>query len=239
MSDHHQLGVYVPNQKQIEGVDPSFIKKGLFLAREKTIQVTEEIKLALKQGMNESDARQLSLSVFEKHGVKKHWHKPWVRFGEGTTLSFYDPISESLLQANDIYHFDFGPVWPSEVLGLEGPLEYEGDYGNTFVFGSNEEAEHMIKSLHESFYEVKTHWKRENVSGEDLYKLFKKSIETKGYIFVDKVDGHRIGDFPHHKYTKDRLSKISFVPTSGLWVLEAMICHPQKKMGAFFEDIMD
>ena len=69
VSDQHQLGVYADNQKQIEGVDPNFIKTGLFLAREKTIQAVEEIRLGLRVGMNEAEARLLALSVFEKLGT--------------------------------------------------------------------------------------------------------------------------------------------------------------------------
>ncbi|MGZ3774254.1 MAG: M24 family metallopeptidase [Pseudobdellovibrionaceae bacterium] len=227
------------NKDQIEKVDPQFLTEGLIRARAKTIDVMHEIRSALTEGMNENDARLLTLSIFQNHGVSKHWHKPWIRFGEGTTLSFYDPISESKLNKNDIYHLDLGPVWPAEKLGLEGDMEYEGDYGDTFVFGSNDEAQKMIDALHDSFHETKKSWKEKELSGEDLYKVFKDNVESKGYIFVDKVDGHRISDFPHHKYTRDRLSKISFVPTSSLWILEAMICHPVQKIGAFYEDIMN
>ncbi|MGZ3770253.1 MAG: M24 family metallopeptidase [Bdellovibrio sp.] len=239
MSDLHQLGIYSADQAQMEKVDPQFLNEGLLRARAKTIEVLHEIRNALKEGMSENKARLLTLSIFQSHGVSKHWHKPWIRFGEGTTLSFYDALSESNLKKNDIYHLDFGPVWPAEKLGLDGDIEYEGDYGDTFVFGTNEEAQKMINALHDSFHETKKSWKQNELSGQNIYKVFKDIVESKGYVFIDKVDGHRISDFPHHKYTRDRLSKISFVPTSSLWILEAMICHPNQKMGAFYEDIMD
>jgi hypothetical protein len=239
MSDLHQLNVSALDQATIEKVDPHFIAEGLYRARDKTALVLHEIRKEFKEGLSENDARILALSIFQDHGVTKHWHRPYIRFGEGTILSFYDPISENCLKENDIYHLDLGPVWPSHKLGLDSELEYEGDYGDTFVFGdSNHEATKMIEALHEVFNLVKNEWQNNKLAGTEIYHFFSEQISNKGYVFVEKVDGHRVSDFPHHKYTKDRLSKIDFTPTNSLWILEAMICHPTLKMGAFFEDLL-
>jgi methionine aminopeptidase len=239
MSDLHQLQVSALDRSTIENVDPKFIVEGLFRARNKTVEVLHEIRKEFKEGLSENDARSLALSIFKDHGVTKHWHRPYIRFGEGTLLSFYDPISENRLALNDIYHLDLGPVWPSEKLGLDSELEYEGDYGDTFVFGdSNQEAVNMIDALHEVFYLAKNEWQNNQLAGTEIYRFFNEQISKRGFVFIEKVDGHRVSDFPHHKYTKDRLSKIDFTPSNSLWILEAMICHPTLKMGAFFEDLM-
>ena len=238
MSDNHALGILIQNQKDIEGIDSSALWDGFLLARSKTLEVMEVIKGELKEGLSENEARLLSLNIFSDYGVKKHWHRPYIRFGEGTLFSFQDPISENVLKVNDPYHFDLGPVWPAAKLGIDSEVEYESDYGDTFIFGKNEEAEKMIKSLHEAFLVTKNEWAVNKLTGIDIYLRFKKEVESRRYIFVDNVDGHRISEFPHHKYTKDRLSKIRFVPSASLWILEAMIHHPKLKMGAFFEDIM-
>lgn len=238
MSENHALGILAQNQSEIEGIDPRALWDGFLRAREKTLEVIDVIKGELKEGISENDARLLTLNIFADFGVRKHWHRPYIRFGEGTLFSFLDPVSENRLAPDDAYHFDFGPVWPADKLGMDSEIEYESDYGDTFIFGKNLEAELMIKALHESFEITKKAWSSEQLNGVEIYQRFKKEVEARGYKFVESVDGHRISEFPHHKYTKDRLSKIRFVPSSSLWVLEAMIHHPYLKMGAFYEDLM-
>ena len=112
-----------------------FILEELMRAREKTIAVTYEIKKAIEIGMTEDDARKLSLDFLA--WCKEHWHKPYIRFAQGTTLTFHNPLQPSYkLQQGDIFYIDLGPIWPNEELGLH----YEGDYGDTFVYGENNEA---------------------------------------------------------------------------------------------------
>ncbi len=238
MSDLHQLGVSADSQSDLEKVGEQFMVSGLLKAREKTIEVLNVIRSEFKEGQSENDARLMALSIFEDYGVKKHWHRPFIRLGEGTVLSFHDPISESRLKPNDVFHLDLGPVWPSEKLGLSSSLEYEGDYGDTFVFGKNDDAVKMIEAVHRILLEAQAEWKKKKISGETIYQFMKQQAEKSGYVFVDRVEGHRVSDFPHHKYTRESLSKINFIPKSSLWVTEIMICHPNLKMGAFYEDLM-
>lgn len=239
MSDLHQLQVTSSSdQVDIEKVDPQFITEGLLRARVKTMEVLEVIRNEMKEGHSESEARRTAVSVFKTYGVTKHWHQPYIRFGEGTTLSFHEPLSSNQLKNHDVYHLDLGPVWPSDLLGMGPGLEYEGDYGDTFVYGENAEAQKMINTLHDIFHLTKQTWKEKCPSGKNLYQFFKEQVESQGYIFVEEVEGHRIGDFPHQKYTQKRLSQIEFAPSNSLWILEAMIRHPKLKMGAFYEDLM-
>jgi hypothetical protein len=238
VSDLHQLQVTRIDQSETEKLDPRFIVDGLLRAREKTVEVLEAIRGQLKEGLSETEARFLALSIFKDFGVTKHWHQPYIRFGEGTALSFREPLSNHQLKVDDVYHLDVGPVWPSQRLDIEPGLEYEGDYGDTFIFGKNPEAQKMIDVLHEVYHLVKREWEQKKISGEKIYQFFKEQVENSGYIFIEKVEGHRISDFPHQKYTRKRLSNIEFAPAHSLWVLEGMICHPKIQMGAFYEDLM-
>ncbi|MBS1960797.1 MAG: hypothetical protein JST04_01170 [Bdellovibrionales bacterium] len=55
---------------------------------------------------------------------------------------------------------------------------------------------------------------------------------------MEKVDGHRMADFPHHRYAKERLAEVPFVPSPDLWVLELQLNDPANRFGAFFEDLL-
>jgi hypothetical protein len=84
----------------------------------------------VQEGMTEREAMKMAFEVFKENGVTKHWHKPYVRFGPGTALSFNDPLqSDYRLQKDDPFYIDLGPAWRDEETGIE----YEGDVGN-FLF---------------------------------------------------------------------------------------------------------
>ena len=240
MEQPHTLGVYTPAQTVLENVASKFLIEGLLHAQKKTVVVLHEIRAHLKVGMTENDARLLALEIFKQHGVTKHWHRPYIRFGAGTTLTFNHPIqADYRLQENDPYYLDLGPVWPAED---DTGLEYEGDYGDTFVFGTsggtNAEAEKCAELSRKLFQEVQALWRREKLSGEALYLYLEKRAAELGYKLADDVLGHRLGDFPHQKYSKERLAKLKFTPKDSLWVLEVQLVDPQNRFGAFFEDLL-
>ncbi len=235
MYQPHPVGVLSSTQL-IEGVDPAFVAQGLYRARKNTIQVLDEFRGSLLEGMTENDARILALDIFKAHGVIKHWHKPYIRFGAGTRLTFHDPLQPDYrLRAGDPYYADFGPVWSDPELGLE----YEGDYGDSFVFeGSHPEAEKCAKIARQLFFEAQAKWKNEHLSGEEIYRFLQKRADETGYKLLESVAGHRIGDFPHHKHSKQNLSQVQFEPKESLWILEVMLLDPLDRFGAFFEDLL-
>lgn len=235
MSHPHPLGVFAPSTEAIEAVHPQFVMEGLYRAREKTIGVLSEVRSQLRVGMTEDDARKLTLEIFAARGVTKHWHKPYVRFGAGTALTFHQPLQPDYrLQENDPYYLDLGPVWPDPALGLE----YEGDFGDTLIFGKNPEAEKCANAARSLFNVAKSKLADKSVTGQSLYDDLRKRSAEMGYTLTADVEGHRLSDFPHHKYSKERLAKVPFFPKPGLWVLEIMLADPNKRFGAFFEDII-
>ncbi len=234
-SDPHVLGVYTEDRKVLEAVSPEFLMAGLKRAQEKTKAVALEICRALKPGMNEDAGRKLGLEIFADHGVKKHWHRPHVRFGPGTRLNFNHPMQlEHALGESDIYYLDLGPVWKDEETGIE----YEGDFGDTYAFGNPLHPMRCIQDAHLIFSKAREEWRNRKLSGVALYQFMKESADHMGYDLLDDVAGHRVSDFPHHRFTKGQLSMVPFYPTEGLWVLEVQILDRKNPVGAFFEDIL-
>jgi len=233
MSSPHPLGIHAPTKEALEAVGPAFLKAGLLRAQNKTKLAFEEIRARLVEGMSEAEAGKLALEVFSDLGAKKHWHRPYLRFGTGTRLSFNEPREVSPnLGLNDPVYFDLGPLWP------EDGLDYEGDYGDTFIFGENSEAQKCADTCRLIFSETRAHWKTMNASGTSLYEWMRTRAHHSGYALREDVQGHRIGDFPHHRFTKMNLSKAPFIPSDSLWVLEVQILDPTGRFGAFYEDIL-
>ncbi len=121
---------------------------------------------------------------------------------------------------------------------LELGLEYEGDYGDTFVYGRNLEAEKCIATARNLFHEANTKWCKENCSGIEIYQFIRKKCNELDYNLMEDFDGHRISDFPHHKYTKARLANVESSPHELFWILELQINDRKNRFGAFYEDIL-
>jgi hypothetical protein len=236
MSDLHAVGVTAEFKEKLEGVHPRFLKQGMLYAREKSWEAYHAIKRELKEGMTEPEARKLALGVFADMGVvlKKHWHQPWVRMGEGTRLTFSQPMQPDYrLQPGDAVYMDLGPIFKDPETGIE----YEGDVGDSFAFGENAEAEKCGAFARELYHEGLENW-RQGWTGKQIYERIIARTREAGYEFRDSVVGHRVGDFPHQRYTKEELPRLEFNPSSHLWVLELQIVHPTLPVGAFFEDLL-
>ena len=231
----HAIGVTEDSRHLVEGADPRLIQAGLLTARDKSWDVFQKIRPQMLEGLTELDARKVALSIFSEYGVKKHWHQPYIRFGSGTQLTFHEPLrSDYRLQKNDPVYMDFGPVWED----LETGIEYEGDVGDSFVFGKNIEAEHCIQTARKLFAEAKEMWAIKRCSGKELYAHLDRGAKELGYKMVENVLGHRVSDFPHHQYSKRSVIELDFHPNSYLWILELQIVHPELPFGAFFEDLL-
>lgn len=236
MSHFHKLGVQEMSGRRLpEAVDERFVLAGLLRARRKTIEATYELKGMIREGMTEEDGRRLALDVFRDFGVERHWHRPYVRFGKGTLLTFHDSLQEGYqLQQNDPFYLDVGPVWKDEETGLE----YEGDFGDSFVRGTNPEASRCAAVARDLFDEAKLFWNESKTTGDEIYRFLRERARARGYVLDESVEGHRAGDFPHHRFSKDTLASVSYSPGPGLWVLEVKINDLKGRFGAFFEDVL-
>lgn len=233
--DLHSVGVSHPTSNHPESLSSQFVLEGLLRAREKTWEVVEQIQKEIKEGIQEAEASKLALNIFSDFGVSKHWHKPYIRLGPGTTRSFRDPIQPDYrLQPNDPFYIDVGPVWKDP----DFELEYEGDAGDTYILGSNPQALKCIETARGMFQDIQTRYHQEQMSGVEIYKRLKELAEENKYELIENVDGHRLSDFPHHKYTKERLAHLPSKPKSGFWILEIQIKSTSLNVGAFYEDLL-
>jgi len=91
--------------------------KGYVAARSFTRSIGEEIVGNIKVGMTEKEIEEVASSVFNKNGVKQHWHMPIIGVGEGSTklrsayalaMSYFTGNTRILME-NDIVLIDIAP----------------------------------------------------------------------------------------------------------------------------------
>lgn len=215
--------------KDIQGVTEKFNLETYMEARKLAQKIVLLTASQFDVGMTEDDGMRILDELCDNFGVERKWHPHKFRIGKNTIKSFREKSEKDVvLQENDIYFIDIGLV-------ING---HEGDYGQTFTVGQNIEYANCQKACREVFYELQDLWKKEDLSGEDLYKKGEELAKSKGYILNPKMDGHRLGDYPHGLFYKGSLSNFDKKPVENLWVLEVLIRHPEKDFGAFFEDIL-
>lgn len=217
-------------QSAVERMGRADFSRDAFLrARSLAWEALREVAALVEAGMKEADVQALLKTALASRGSEKPWHKPVVRLGSDTTKTFH-PLSDPDLRLGktDIFFLDIGPVWDG----------YEADVGDTFALGQDEE---MIRCAEDSrvlFDIVRKEWKSSGRSGADLYSFAQDQAKQRGWDLVMDVDGHRLGDFPHHAHFRGGMSEVDFRPSADAWVLEIQLRHPKREFGAFYEDLL-
>jgi methionine aminopeptidase len=212
----------------IQDFGESFNLIKLSLARDVARDITFELSSLITSGMTENDAHSIYKELCKKYPVEKQWHPPKFRFGPNTLKNFRDPSEPYILQEEDIFFIDIGPV-------VEG---HEADYGETFILGDQFEHKQIASFSQTLFKEVSSYWSRENIDGAKLYQFAKERARSHDFILNEYSAGHRIGDFPHHVHFKGKLPECKEEIIPNAWILEIHLIHPEKKFGAFFEDLL-
>ena len=211
-------------------------KDTYFQARKTCILVVEEIIASLQVGLAESDVQKLIKAKFASHGIEKFWHPSKFRIATDTLKTFKDlPDQDIKIKSGDICFIDVGPIIN----------DHEADFGRTFLFNpenfnSNElSAKHkLIQASHKVFEQTATAWKNKKLTGIELYQFAQQQALVIGYELNTGMDGHRLGDFPHHVHTRTGLGEFEQTPVTDLWVLEIHLLDRINKLGAFCEDIL-
>ncbi len=152
-----------------------------------------------------------------------------IRFGSNTLKTFNEPSAPGLvLQENDIYFIDIGPVWQ----------KWEGDAGATFAVGTDPDMARAVRDVRGVFERVREKWLAERLTGLALYEYASQVAVELGWRLNLETSGHRLADFPHAALHDGALAEVPFAPSSGLWVLEIQIRHPERAFGAFYEDLL-
>jgi Xaa-Pro aminopeptidase len=197
-------------------------------AQQKTKQVVLEFSKKITPGMNEKEARVLLENFLDDSGLEKRWHPTKLRMGVNTTCSFRDESVDYVLQENDLFFLDIGPVY----------YNHEGDYGETFVVGNNPRLKEIADATKIIFYKTQDVWRENKLSGIELYEFATAEAEKLNLKLNSNMYGHRLGDFPHAVHTRAKLGGLPFAPSPNLWVLEIHVIDEELKLGAFFEDVL-
>lgn len=197
-------------------------------SRKKTKLIISEVAKKIQPGMSENQAALILNQKLDEHGFEKFWHPTKIRFNKNTIRSFRELSEEVILEKDDIYFIDVGPVFDN----------HEADYGETFVLGTDPKLVKLQNATKQIFDATQERWKQQKLSGNELYKFAEDEATKLGFKLNTNMYGHRLGDFPHALHYKGKLGELNFSPKSHLWVLEIHLIDENINRGAFFEDIL-
>lgn len=213
----------------IENVGEKFNIDTYMEARKVAMKATLLFAQHVNVGMNLENMEGLLDETFKLLQIDKKWHMSKIRIGSDTVKSFKEKSKPDItLKKNDIFFIDIGPVINN----------HEADFGMTFTKGNNPEFAKLQKASRDLFNQAKEYWRETGATGEALYKFLKVETEKLGYILDAKMQGHRLGDFPHHVHFRGSLAEVDKKPIENLWVLEVHIVDQANNVGAFYEDIL-
>ena len=210
-----------------EGLGEGFNLVDYVAAQRLTTQICQELAHSLTPGVYEEEAHELFKTLLKKHGLAKVWHPTKIRFGVNTLCNFRElGEPQQRLHEGELFFVDIGPI-------VNG---HEGDYGETYRCGGGGDA--LITASRDVFNLTQKAWQEQKRTGPALYEVAKRACIERGYKLNMQMDGHRLGDFPHHLHFKGDLATFNHVPIPGVWVLEIHVIDEQRQRGAFYEDIL-
>lgn len=210
-----------------EALGAAFDLKRYLGGQRLTAQLCVDLAHSLTPGIYEEEAHELFKGLLQKYGIAKVWHPTKIRFGINTLCNFRDPGEpKQRLHEGELFFVDIGPL-------IDG---HEGDYGETFRCGGGGDA--LISASKEVFKLTEKAWLERKLTGPALYQVAQARALERGFKLNLQMDGHRLGDFPHHVHFKGDLASFPHTPIPGLWVLEIHLIDEARRRGAFFEDIL-
>lgn len=218
-----------PSTSTAERVGPTFSVDGMLRARQQTREAIHAIARRVTPGMVEEDAVAMAKIVLIDAGLELSWHPTRVRFGVNTIRAMKQASQPGVvLQDNDIFFLDIAPRVDA----------WEGDGGASFVVGENAEYARCAKDAEVLFHDVRKKWSHEKLSGRDLYAYADTKARAMGWELNFDLPGHRISEFPHAAIHTGSLADFDVSPSAMRWILEIHLRDPQKRFGAFFEDML-
>jgi Xaa-Pro dipeptidase len=213
-------------------------------AQIKAEQLFREIETRglLRPGVTEKDVNDAVFSLAkELFGISTYWHKRIVRAGVNT-LEPYDENPPNVTIGNDdILFLDLGPVFEN----------WEADFGRTFVLGSDPLKTKLGHDVGVAFAEGKQYFNdRPEITSSELFAYACSLAEKYGWEFGGQIAGHLIGQFPHERIPKDKISlyvhpqndlRMRSVDANGQprhWILEIHFVDRARRIGGFYEELL-
>ena len=211
-----------------ERVGPKYSLDGMLAAREQSIRALAQIVGKLRISMTTGEAVAMANDHLRRMGSSHTWHPTYIRFGDDTVRTPRQGVEQGRkLRDTDIAVVDLGPVWDG----------YEGDFGDTIVFGENSLYRACAQAARDVFTAAKEAWQT-GLTGRELYDFAETAAARGGWQLERNLAGHRISDFPHALFGPAKLAEMEIVPSDTVWVLEIQLRHPIEPVGAFYEDIL-
>jgi Xaa-Pro aminopeptidase len=212
-------------------------------AQEKANKLFEDIASKLvRPGLTE---KQLSDEIWDlgvqQHGIERQWHKNVVRSGPNTLKPYSEPLTDRVIQEDDIFFVDLGPIFEA----------WEADFGRTFVTGSDPHKLKLRDSLEPVWKTVKGRFDQNpDMSGEELYAIACEEAKKAGYEHGGVHAGHLVGHWPHerigtgkvHLYitegSKDTMNQTGKDGNKRHWILEIHLVDRERQIGGFMEQLL-
>ncbi|SEW24636.1 M24 family metallopeptidase [Luteibacter sp. 329MFSha] len=211
-----------------QNVGASFSRERMLAARERSWAALTDIASRILPGMTEPEAGEIAKDRLAAAGMQRIWHPSIIRFGPNTLKTFRQRSApDTRLGDDDIFFIDLGPVFDG----------HEGDVGDTFVTGRDPQMKACAQAARDLFDITARRW-REGVTGADLYAFADDQARAMGWRLNHATKGHRVGDYPHAVHKAGNLGDFDATPVPGLWILEIQIAHPDRAIGAFYEDLL-
>jgi len=212
-----------------ERVGPAFTVDGMLVARRRTRDAIRAIAASVRPGMVEEEAVERAKQFLVDAGMHPSWHPTRVRFGPNTTRPMKLASAPGVvLRDDDIFFLDIAPR-----VGA-----CEGDAGQSFVVGHQPEYQRCVDDAERLFHEVRAVWLRERLTGRSLYAFAARIAKSMGWLLNADLPGHRIADFPHAAIHTGSLADFDAQPSELRWILEVHLLDPQRRFGAFYEDML-
>lgn len=201
-----------------------------------------ESRKLVRAGISEHQLnREVYQLAWELYGIKKYWHKRIVRAGQNTLCPYKENPSDLVIQDDDIMFFDLGPVFE----------EWEADFGRTFVLGNDPDKLRLKQDVEDAWNEGKAYFKKHpDITGQELYAYVCTLAQKRGWQYGQEHCGHLIGNFPHeliqgeetvnyiHPDNRERMRNNDKNGACRDWILEIHFVDTDKKIGAFFEQLL-
>ena len=198
-------------------------------ARRRARAAVRDVAPRVVPGMTEGEGLELARRTLRAHGFETEWVEPVVRFGANTFRQYAEPSDpEVVLGRDDVWFVDVGPLWRG----------HECDYAETFAVGDDPERQRLVRDVRGIFERTQAYWRSGRATGAELYRYAAAEAQSRGWLLDPELAGHRLGAYPHADFHDGCLADADFTPSSGLWMLEIQIRHPDRPYGAFFEDLL-
>lgn len=212
-------------------------------AEEKAAALFKEIEQRglIQGGKTESELnRKVYELAHQLYGIKKYWHKRIVRAGENTLQPYKENPPDRTIQTDDILFFDFGPVFD----------EWEADFGRTYVTGNDPVKLKLAADVEKAWHIARDfYFTQTAITGSEYYRYLKNLAVSYSWQFGGPIGGHLIGNFPHqHIYPSQTENYVHpnnhtnmKEPWNGherQWILEIHFVDRKRKIGGFFEQLL-